>query len=202
MVQLQESQAGILYAPIGDLSGGFRTRVKLTAMLLKEPNFLILDEPTNYLDLSTLILLENFLQDFNGGFLIVSHDREFIKKTCEHTLEVEYGKLTLFPGSLEDYFEFKSLQLEQSQAYNRNVSKKMDRLQLFIDRFGAKSSLASRAKSKQKQLDRLEKIEIANPMRSVAIKIPSVDKKQGMAFSCEDLSIGYPEKVEIGRAHV
>src|SRR3989338_5072728 len=81
----------LLNSKIGALSGGFRTRVKLTSMLLSEPNFLILDEPTNYLDLKTLILLEEFLQDYGGGFLIVSHDREFLKKTCEDTLEVEKG---------------------------------------------------------------------------------------------------------------
>ena len=77
----------LLTTTIKSLSGGYQTRVKLTAMLLRDPNFLILDEPSNYLDLKTLILLEEFLQDFDGGFLIVSHDREFLKKTCGHTLE-------------------------------------------------------------------------------------------------------------------
>jgi len=96
----------ILTAPMSSLPGGYRTRVKLAAMLLQDPNFLILDEPTNYLDLATLILLENFLREFNGGFIIVSHDREFLKKTCDHTLEVENGRLSLYPGSIEEYFEF------------------------------------------------------------------------------------------------
>src|SRR3989338_8589094 len=85
----------LLTTHIRGLSGGYQTRVKLTAMLLREPNFLVLDEPSNYLDLNTLILLEEFLEDFNGGFLIVSHDREFLKKTCDHTLEAENGALTL-----------------------------------------------------------------------------------------------------------
>src|SRR6185436_198464 len=86
----------LLTREVRSLSGGFQTRVRLCAMLLKEPNFLILDEPTNYLDLKTLLLLEEFLQDFDGGFLIVSHDREFLKKTCDHTLEAEEGELTLY----------------------------------------------------------------------------------------------------------
>ena len=86
---------------VASLSGGFQTRVKLTAMLLHEPNFLILDEPSNYLDLKTLILLEEFLEDFDGGFVIVSHDREFLKKTCDHTLEETYLALQLQPLSTD-----------------------------------------------------------------------------------------------------
>ena len=97
----------MLEATIGSLSGGYRTRVKLISMLLHDPNFLMLDEPTNYLDLKTLILLEEFLQDYDGGFVIVSHDREFLKKTCEHTLEIEKGSCTLYPGSVEEYLVFK-----------------------------------------------------------------------------------------------
>ena len=78
---------------IGSLSSGYRMRVKLAEMMLEEPNFLILDEPSNFLDLNTLIDLENFLMDYNGGFLIVSHDREFLKTTCDKTVEIENGKL-------------------------------------------------------------------------------------------------------------
>ena len=77
---------------VSDLSGGFQTRVKLAAMMLTEPNFLILDEPTNYLDLRTLLLLERFLKDYRGGYLVVSHDREFLKRTCDKTLEIERGE--------------------------------------------------------------------------------------------------------------
>ena len=82
---------------IGDLSSGYRMRIKLSEMMLHEPNFLLLDEPSNFLDLNTLIDLENFLLDYKGGFLIVSHDREFLKTTCEKTIEIENGKITYFP---------------------------------------------------------------------------------------------------------
>ena len=85
-------KVSLLETHIRKLSGGFQTRVKLATMLLNQPNFLILDEPSNYLDLNTLILLENFLLKFKGGFLVVSHDRAFLKRTCEYTLEVERGK--------------------------------------------------------------------------------------------------------------
>ncbi len=197
-------QNEMLEEPVKSLPGGFQTRVKLTGMLLGsrsdqdpqsgKPNFLVLDEPSNYLDLSTLILLENFLLDFRGGYLIVSHDREFLKRTCDHTLEVENGELTLYPGGIEEYFEFKEVQTAQKQAHNRGVEKKREQLQAFIDRFRAKASTASRAQSKMKQLAKLKTIEIAHPMSHVRIPIPSVESKGGVALCCEDLAIGYPGK--------
>ncbi len=185
----------MLDATIGSLSGGYRTRVKLISMLLHDPNFLMLDEPTNYLDLKTLILLEEFLQDYDGGFVIVSHDREFLKKTCEHTLEIEKGSCTLYPGSVEEYLVFKEEQKEQALSYNTNVEAKKKQLQLFVDRFGAKASKATQAKSKMKQIARLKTIEVGHALTNVHIRIPAVEKKNGIAFRCEELSIGYPEKV-------
>jgi len=179
---------------IGSLPGGYRTRVKLAAMLLKDPNFLILDEPTNFLDLRTLILLENFLQDFRGGYLVVSHDREFLKRTCEETLEIEMGDITVFPGNIEEYFTFKVEQHRQKQAYNKTVTKKKKQLEKFVSRFKAKASMASRAQSKLKQIGKLKTIEIEHPMSNVRIRIPSVSMRSGTALTCDDLSIGYPDK--------
>lgn len=189
----------LLESKIGALSGGYRTRVKLASMLLMEPNFLVLDEPTNYLDLKTLILLEEFLQDYAGGFLIVSHDREFLKKTCEETLEVEKGACTLYPGSVEEYLIFKEEQKAQALSYNRNVEAKQKQLQAFVDRFRAKASKASQARSKMKQIEKLTTIEVGHPLGNVHIRIPAVEKKNSFALRCEDLSIGYPEKLVASR---
>lgn len=183
-----------LDAPIGSLSGGYRTRVKLTAMLLADPNFIILDEPTNYLDLRTLILLERFLTDYQGGYIIVSHDREFLRRTCESTLEIENGAMTLYPGSVEEYLEFKEDKREQAEATNRNIEAKQKQLQRFIDRFKAKASKATQAKSKLKQLQKLKTIEIDHPMKNVRIRIPEVPRRQGVALRCTELAIGYPER--------
>ena len=185
----------ILEATIGSLAGGFRTRVKLTAMLLREPNFLILDEPTNYLDLKTLILLEEFLQNYRGGFIIVSHDREFLKKTCDDTLEIENGECTMYPGSVEEYLIFKEEQKVQAISYNKNVEAKQRQLQDFVTRFRAKASKAKQAQSKMKQIEKLKKIEIDHPLSNVQIKIPQVDVKKSFALHCTDLEIGYPENL-------
>lgn len=184
----------LLEKHIGELSGGYRTRVKLASMMLTDPNLLILDEPTNYLDLKTLILLEEFLQEFSGAFMIVSHDREFLKKTCDHTLEIERGGCTLYPGSVEEYLIFKEEQKEQAVSYNKNIEAKQKQLQEFVDRFRAKASKASQAKSKMRQIERLKTIEVGHPLGNVHIRIPAVDKRNALALTVEGLSIGYPEK--------
>jgi len=192
----------LLEAPIKNLSGGYQTRVKLTAMLLTDPNFLILDEPSNYLDLKTLILLEEFLEDFDGGFIVVSHDREFLKKTCDHTLEAENGRLALYPGTIEEYLEFKEEQKALAVSTNETIESKRKQLQAFVDRFKAKASKAAQARSKMKQIEKLKTVEIAEAQSTVHIKIPVVQPRNGVAFRCKDLEIGYPEKLVARKIHV
>ena len=179
---------------VRSLSGGFQTRVRLCAMLLKDPNFLILDEPTNYLDLKTLLLLERFLIDYRGGYIIVSHDREFLKRTCTSTLEVERGQIELYPGAVEAYLAYKAEQRAQAEAVNANVEIRRKQLQTFVDKNKAKASKATQAASKMKMLDRLETIEVAGDLDAVRITINSVETRQGAAVRIVNLGIGYPEK--------
>ena len=180
---------------IGSLSSGYRMRVKLAEMMLEEPNFLILDEPSNFLDLNTLIDLENFLMDYNGGFLIVSHDREFLKTTCDKTVEIEKGKLTYFPGNIEDYFEYKEEKEYTIKKYNKNVEERKAHLERFVERFRYKASKAKAVQSRIKQIEKLKTIEINHPAKSVRIRLPEVESKKGFAIISDDLSVGYGEKV-------
>src|SRR6187200_806264 len=105
-----ELKGAYLEGPLSKLSGGWQTRVKLAALLLHEPNLLLLDEPTNFLDLRTQILLEHFLRGYDGGCLIVSHDRTFLNATCDHTLALSRGQLTSFPGKVDAFLEFQKEQ--------------------------------------------------------------------------------------------
>jgi ATP-binding cassette subfamily F protein 3 len=184
---------------VSSLAGGFQMRVKLSAILAKEPNLLLLDEPTNYLDLSTQLLLEHFLRKYKGAFLLISHDREFINKTCNQTLEIDRGKTILFPQPLEEYLIYKQEKITTTEKQNTKILQEKQRLQTFVDRFGAKASKATQAKSKMKQIEKLQTTEILHPLASTKIRIPQVETKKGIALVVEDLFIGYPDKTVAGK---
>lgn len=183
-----------LETTIASLSGGWQMRVKLAALLCQEPNFLLLDEPTNFLDLNTQLLLEAFLRDWHGGFLIVSHDREFLTNTCTHTLELEHGSFTLFPGDIETYLAYKEEQLAFKIKYNQKIDTEKKKLLSFVERFGAKASKATQAQSKLKQMRKLKTIEIKHRLKTVRIVIPKVDPRKTFAVKAAHLSIGYCDK--------
>jgi ATP-binding cassette subfamily F protein 3 len=187
-----QMDGGLLEAQIDALSGGYRTRLKLASMLLEEPNFLILDEPTNYLDLKTLMLFEQFIRDYRGGFIIVSHDRELLIKTCLQTLEIENGSCALYPGTVVEYLIFKEEQERHAASHNKNILAKKKQLEDFVLRFRAKATKASQARSAMKKIEKLKTIDTAHSLENVRIKIPPVEKIALRAFRCRDLAIGYP----------
>jgi ATP-binding cassette subfamily F protein 3 len=183
----------LLEKPFLTLSGGYQMRVRLAGILVRDPNLLVLDEPTNYLDLQTVLLLEEVLRKFRGALLLVSHDREFLKNVCTHTLELEHKKLTLFFGNIEAYLAEKEEKLKEALRYNKKVESKRAHLQAFVDRFRYKASLAAQAQNKIKQIERLETIEIAHSIRTVRITIPCPPQKKAIALTCKELSVGYVE---------
>ena len=189
-----ELKGAYLDGPVAKLSGGWQTRVKLASLLLHEPNMLLLDEPTNFLDLRTQILLEHFLRHYREACLIVSHDRAFLGATCDHTLDLSRGKLTMYPGKIDAYLEYQRAQREHEERSNASVLAKRRHLEEFIAKNKARASTATRARSKSKQLDRLELIEIAGDEASARIRAPQVELRKGPALRCRDLAIGYPER--------
>ena len=182
-----------LTGPVKSLSGGWQTRVKLAALLLHDPKLLLLDEPTNFLDLRTQILLEHFLKSYRGACLIVSHDRGFLSQTCEQTLSLDRGKLTMFTGKIDKFLEYQTEQREHDLRVNATTIAKQKQLEKFINKNRAKASTASQARSKQKQLERLSLIDIESAERTAHIQAPAVKARQGIALRSEDLAIGYPE---------
>ena len=190
-----ELKGSYLEGPVAKLSGGWQTRLKLTALLLHEPNLLLLDEPTNFLDLRTQILLEHFLRNYKEACLIVSHDRAFLAATCTHTLDLSRGKLTMYPGKIDAFLEFQKEQLEHNLRTNVAVLAKRRQLEEFIAKNKARASTATRARSKSKQLERLEMTEIAGDEPIANINAPVVEPRKGPALRCRDLAIGYPDRI-------
>ena len=190
-----ELKGAALEGPIAKLSGGWQTRLKLAELLLHDPNLLLLDEPTNFLDLRTQILLEHFLRNHREACLVVSHDRAFLAATCSHTLDLSRGKLTMFPGKIDAFLEYQAQQREHEERTNAAVLVKRRHLEEFIAKNKARASTASRARSKSKQLDRLELIETAGDEPTANIRAPIVEPRKGPALRCRELAIGYPERL-------
>jgi ATP-binding cassette subfamily F protein 3 len=181
--------------PLTTLSGGYRMRMKLVYLIGLEPDLMLLDEPTNFLDLESVMALEKFLQDYKGAFLLISHDREFLRRTTEHTLEVEGQDIVKFPGHIDDYFEQKDelqrLQLQKAA----NLDTKRKHLQDFVDRFRAKATKARQAQSRLKQLEKMETIEIKPlPVRS-RINLPEPIHTGKEVISLLHANLGYEEKI-------
>lgn len=177
-----------------ELSGGYRMRVKLLYLIGLEPNLLLLDEPTNFLDLETLLVLENFLQEFKGAFLLISHDREFLRRVTDHILEVEAGDIVKFPGSLDDYFEQKA-QLQailEKQVLSQQAKKKsiMD----FVTRLGAKATKARQAQSRLKALEKMEVIELKAAPTHSTILIPQASPTGKIILEAQGIDCGYGER--------
>ena len=189
-----EIKGAYLDGPVSKLSGGWQTRVKLAALLLHDPNLLLLDEPTNFLDLRTQILLEHFLRNYKEACLIVSHDRAFLGATCTQTLDLSRGKLTMFPGKIDAFLEYQAEHKIRLEKTNATVQMKMKQLEVFIAKNKARASSAAQARSKTKQLERLEVTEIEAEEPTVSIRAPLVEPRKGTALRCVDLTIGYPER--------
>ncbi|MGA0039589.1 MAG: ABC-F family ATP-binding cassette domain-containing protein [Pirellulales bacterium] len=190
-----EIKGAMLTGPVSELSGGWQTRVKLAALLLHEPNLLLLDEPTNFLDLRTQILLEHFLRGYREACLVVSHDRAFLGATCDQTLDLAHGKLTLHPGPVDEYLVHQRERKLTAERTNASILAKKRDLEDFIARNRARASTASQAKSKAKQLAKLEEDlqEIALDAPTAAIRCPQVAPRRGAAVRCHDMTIGYPD---------
>jgi ATPase subunit of ABC transporter with duplicated ATPase domains len=143
------------YAPLRDLSGNQKVRVLLAQALFGNPDVLVLDEPTNDLDIETVTWLENFLLDFKNTVIVVSHDRHFLDTVCTHIVDIDFSKIKLFTGNYTFWYESSQLALRQRQAANKKAEEKRKELQQFIQRFSANVSKSRQATSRKKLLEKI-----------------------------------------------
>ncbi len=140
---------------VGDLQGSEKVKVLLAQALFGKPGILILDEPTNHLDIKSIRWLEEFLIEFDGTVIVVSHDRHFLNKVCTHVADVDYGKIKLFPGNYDFWYESSQLAQQMMKDQNRKKEDKIKQLQEFIARFSANASKSKQATSRKKILDKI-----------------------------------------------
>jgi ATPase subunit of ABC transporter with duplicated ATPase domains len=160
---------------VNELNGNQKVRVLLAQALFGDPDILILDEPTNDLDIETVTWLEDFLLEFKNTVIVVSHDRHFLDTVCTHTVDIDFGKINTYTGNYSFWYESSQLALKQKLAANKKNEDKRKEMQAFIDRFSANASKSKQATSRRKMLEKLTIEEIK----------PSSRKYPGIIFSQE-----------------
>ncbi|TYP97834.1 ATP-binding cassette subfamily F protein 3 [Sphingobacterium allocomposti] len=179
--------------PLATFSGGWRMRVMLARILLQAPDILLLDEPTNHLDLPSIKWLESYLQSFEGSIVIVSHDRYFLDRIINKTVESRKGKLTIYAGNYSFYLEEKALREEIQSNQYKNQQAKIKQEEKLIERFRAKASKAKMVQSRIKALDRMEKIDDVdddNPVVNFSFKFSKPSGRH--VVTLEHVSKSYP----------
>ena len=159
------------YAKMKELTGGQKVKVLLAQALFGNPDILLLDEPTNHLDLDAIAWLEEFLIEFENTVIVVSHDRYFLNKVCTHIADIDYGKIQLYAGNYDFWYESSQLLVKQMKEANKKKEEKIKELQEFISRFSANASKSKQATSRKKALEKIELDEIKPSSR----KYPYID---------------------------
>lgn len=142
--------------PMSILQGGFRLRVLLAQVLFAHPDILLLDEPTNHLDMASIDWLVDFLKQYDGTVVVISHNRYFLNSVSTHTADLDYQEIRLFPGNYDDFMMANQIILEKNRKDTARKEKRISELKGFINRFGANASKAKQATSRQKELDRIQ----------------------------------------------
>lgn len=159
------------YSTMKDLNGNEKVKVLLAKALFGNPDILLLDEPTNHLDLDAIAWLEEFLINFENTVIVVSHDRYFLNKVCTHTADIDYGKIQLYAGNYDFWYESSQLLIKQMKEANKKKEEKIKELQEFISRFSANASKSKQATSRKRALEKIELDEIKPSSR----KYPYID---------------------------
>ena len=167
------------YALMGELSGKEKVRIMLAKALFGEPDNLLLDEPTNDLDLDTVQWLESYLSDFEHTVLVVSHDRHFLDAVCTHTVDIDFGKVTMFAGNYSFWYESSQLALRQAQNQKAKAEEKKRELEEFIRRFSANVAKSKQTTSRKKMLEKLNVEEIRPSTRKYPRIIFQMDREPG-----------------------
>lgn len=185
-----------LQKPLNTFSGGWRMRVMLAKLLLQKPGLLLLDEPTNHLDLPSIEWLENYVKDYEGAVVVVSHDRYFLDKVVNKIADVANQKITVYPGNYEFYLESKAERDELQQKAFDNQQQYIRQQERFIERFKAKASKATAAQSRQKLLDKLDRVdEVQDDNTKINLRFTVTQQSGKVVSELKNVSKSYGSNV-------
>lgn len=173
------------YSLVGDLTGPQKVKVLLARALFGSPDILLLDEPTNHLDLDAIEWLEEFLINFDNTVIVVSHDRYFLNKVCTHTADIDYGKIQLYAGNYDFWYESSQLLIQQMKEANKKKEEKIKELQEFISRFSANASKSKQATSRKRALEKIE----LDTIKPSSRKYPYIDFRPDREIGNEVLMV-------------
>jgi len=179
---------------VGKLSGGWKMRVALARILLMRPDVMLLDEPSNHLDLESLIWLEKFLHDYEGTLLMTSHDREFINRVISKVVEIDSGSLTTYTGNYEFYEQQRALNEKQQQAQFERQQAMLAKEIKFIERFKARASHAAQVQSRVKKLDKIERVEPPRRRQTIAFDFLPAPRSGEDVVALKNVYKGYGSK--------
>jgi ATP-binding cassette subfamily F protein 3 len=182
--------------PAHEMSGGWVMRAHLARLLVHEPDLLMLDEPTNHLDLEALLWFQDYLKNYPGGILIISHDREFLNQLVNHIFEIRLTKIFRYRGNYDEFLVQREASEQQLLAAYKNQQREIARLQEFADRFRAKASKASQAQAKLKQIERMDLVEapVADG-KEVSFSFPQPQRSGLRAIKLENIHHAYGSHV-------
>ena len=174
-----------------EFSGGWQMRIALAKALMQGPDILLLDEPTNYLDIEARSWLEGFLQNFRGGFLLVSHDRYFLDVTINEVYELFNGDLKRYPGNFSHYEKVREVELKTLIAAYEQQQEEINKLEDFIRRFGYKATKAAQAQEYQKKLEKMERIEIPESLKKIHFSFPPAPHSGRLVYRMNGITKSY-----------
>jgi ATP-binding cassette subfamily F protein 3 len=188
--------------PLDSYSGGWKMRVALGALLFSEPDLLLLDEPSNHLDLEATLWLENFLKEYRGTVLVISHERDLLNNVVDHILHLEGGKVTLYPGGYDAFERQRAERLAQIEAAREKQAAQRAKLQDYVARNSARASTAKQAQSRAKALAKMQPITAALEDPSLSFDFPDPDELRPPLITLDMAAVGYNEKPILTRLNL
>ena len=192
-----------LSRPTETFSQGWNMRIELAKILLSKPDVLLLDEPTNHLDIESIEWLEDYLKDYKGSLVLISHDRKFLDNVTNRTVEIMVGRIHDYKVPYSKYLELRKERLAQQQAAYENQQRMIEKTEEFIERFRYKPTKSNQVQSRVKQLEKLERIEVDIEDRSaLTVKFPPAPRSGDVAYKAVDMKVGYGSKVVFEDAQI